>query len=178
MSADRDRWFGRAGPVTQACALALALVVLAAGPAHTAEWSNVRPGVSTLDNVRTQFGPPTQQSSQKVQGYDSVRWVYEGPQAPRGMVRVTVDFGLLTPQGYRADLARVMRLEPSPGIFTRTTVVGGWGMPQRTGKHKDADVFFYDSGLMVFFDKEGWLAQTMIFAPPQRPEKGGAPPAR
>lgn len=161
-------------------ALAIALGVLAAviGVARAAEWDAVRPGETTQAAVRTQFGEPTRVSSQKVEGYDSAQWLYEGDQAPRGMARVTVDFGLLTPQGYRAELVRVMRLEPRPGVFTRNTVIAGWGLPQRTGKDKDADVFFYESGLLVYFDKGGWLATTMIFTPPQRPGEGAAPPPR
>jgi hypothetical protein len=159
-------------------AIAVPLVMVAVGVASAAEWDNVRPGISTQDNVRTQFGAPTKQSSQKVEGYDSVHWLYEGDQAPRGMVRVTLDFGILTPQGYRAEILRVMRLEPRPGVFTRATVLAGWGSPQRVGKDKDVDVFFYESGLLVYFAKEGWVAQTMIFTPPQRPGEGGAPPPR
>jgi hypothetical protein len=162
----------------RALVMALTLVLMAVGTAAAAEWDSVRPGASTQDNVRTQFGGPSKQSSQKVEGYDSVQWLYEGPQAPRGMVRVTLDFGILTPQGYRADIVRVMRLEPRPGVFTRTTVLAGWGAPQRTGKDKDVDVFFYESGLLVYFDKVGWIAETMIFTPPQRPVEGGAPPTR
>jgi hypothetical protein len=164
--------------VTRTLAAAFGLVLAAVGAAHAADWGGVRPGTSAQSEVRTQFGQPTKVSSQKVEGYDSAQWIYEGEQAPRGMVRVTVDFGLLTPQGYRADVVRVLRLEPRPGVFTRNTVVAGWGLPQRMGKEKEADVFFYESGLLVYFDKEGWRAQTMVFTPPQRPGEGAAPPRR
>jgi hypothetical protein len=71
-----------------------------------------------------------------------------------------------------------MRLEPRSGIFPRNTVLMGWGPPQRIGKEKDQDVFFYDEGLLVYFDREGRSAETMVFTPPQRPAEGGAPRPR
>jgi hypothetical protein len=117
-------------------------------------------------------------ASQKLEGYDTAQWIYEGDQAPRGMRRVTIDFGLLTPQGYRADVVRVMRIEPRPGVFTRATVLAGWGVPQRVGKDKDADVLFYESGLIVYFEKAGERVETMIFTPPQPPAEAGALPKR
>jgi hypothetical protein len=156
----------------------LGVVLLAAGAASGAEWFSVRPGESTQDTVRTQFGPPTKQASQKVEGYDSVQWLYEGAQAPRGMVRVTVDFGILTPQGYRAAIVRQMMLEPRPGVFTRNTVVAGWGEPDVADVEGEKKVLRYRSGLFVYFDKDGWRAERMYFTPPQRPVEGGAPPKR
>jgi len=155
-----------------------ALLLSAASTVLAAEWDTVRPGESTQAVVRTQFGEPTKIASQKVEGYDTAQWLYEGAQAPRGMIRATLDFGLLTPQGYRADIVRVMRLEPRPGIFPRETVLDGWGTPERHAREKDADVFFYESGLLVYFDKDGRYAQTMIFTPPQPPAQGAAPPTR
>jgi hypothetical protein len=155
----------------------LGLVLLAAPAASGAEWFSVRPGASTQDVVRTQFGPPTKQASQKVEGYDSVQWLYEGNQAPRGMVRATVDFGILTPQGYRADIVRQMMLEPRPGVFTRNTVVAGWGEPDAADVEGGKKVLFYRSGLLVYFDKDGWRAERMYFTPPQ-PPAGGVPPPR
>ena len=165
--------------MTRLLASVSAAVVLAiASSAHAAEWGAIVPGESAQDAVRTRYGAPTRMASQKVEGYDSPQWVYEGPQAPRGFTRATFEFGILTPKGYRPELVRVIRLEPRPGIFTRTTVINGWGVPTRVGRDKEADVFFYADGLLVYFNKEGWLAETMIFTPPQRPAAAGAPPKR
>ncbi|MBM4440260.1 MAG: hypothetical protein FJ027_07555 [Candidatus Rokubacteria bacterium] len=148
--------------------LVLALALLATAVlAEAAEWQTVRPGVSGQNDVRTQFGAPTRIASQKVEGYDSPQWVYEGAQAPRGMVRVVVDFGMLTPQGYRVDVVRLMTLEPRPGIFTRKTVTEGWGEPDASDVEGDKKVLRYRSGLFVYFDKEGWVAERMYFTPPQ-----------
>lgn len=151
---------------------ALVVLLVAGGlavRAHGAEWDTIAPGRSTQEAVRARYGAPTKTVSQKAEGYDSPQWIYEAAQAPRGFVRAVFDFGLLTPSGYRADLLRAMRLEPRPGIFTRKAVLEGWGAPERFGKEKDADVFFYESGLLVYFAKDGWLAETMIFTPPQQP---------
>ena len=86
---------------------------------------------------------------------------------PRGLQRLVVDFGLLTGAGYRANVVRTMRLEPVPGVFTRDTVLIGWGTPQRAGKDGETPVFFYQDGLIVYFDKEGWVAARLLFTPPQ-----------
>ena len=86
--------------------LLLALLVLLAAPATAADWGQIKPGASTQAAVRSRYGAPTRETPQKVEGYDTVQWLYEGPQAPVGMTRMTVDFGLLTPSGYRKDVVR------------------------------------------------------------------------
>jgi len=160
--------------------LALVLLVLAGalGVAEAAEWRTIRPGESTQSAVREQFGQPTKVTSHKVEGYDSAQWIYEDTQAPTGMTRVTVDYGILTPQGYRADVVRQMLLEPHKGIFTRRAVTDGWGEPDASDVEGEAKVLRYRSGLFVYFDKEGWLAQKMYFTPPQPSVPGAAPPQR
>jgi hypothetical protein len=156
---------------------ALVLVVIPA-VAHAAEWDTIRPGTTTQEAVRAHLGQPAKVTSAKVEGYDTTEWLYEGTNAPKGAARLLISFGLLTPQGYRADVVRMLRLEPRRGVFPRNTVLMGWGPPQAVGKEKEQDVFFYDSGLLVYFDKEGRMAETMIFTPPQRPGAAGAPPPR
>jgi hypothetical protein len=130
--------------------------------------------VAVQNDVRRQFGQPTRVTSQKLEGYDTAQWLYEGEQAPRGMLKVTVDFGLLTPQGYKADVVRSMLLEPRPGIFNRETILSGWGTPDAVDKEGTTPVFKYLGGLFVYFDKEGWLAQRLFFvhmSPPAAPAK-------
>jgi hypothetical protein len=155
--------------------LAAVAALLCATVVQAAEWGTIIPGETAQEAVRARFGGPTRMASQKIDGYDSGQWIYEGTQAPAGFTRATFDFGILTPKGYRADLVRTIRLEPRPGIFTRTTVINGWGAPARLGKEKDADVFFYAEGLLVFFSKDGWLAETMVFTPPQKTADAAAP---
>ena len=161
----------------RALVLALALLVTVAG-AQAAEWDAIRPGESTQAAVRTQLGGATKVTSQKVEGYDTVQWLYEGAQAPRGMIRATIDFGLLTPQGYRADVVRQMTLEPKAGVFKRSAVLAGWGEPQVVGEEGGKKVAGWSSGLFVYFDKTGEIAERMYFTPPQPLGGGGAPPRR
>ena len=148
--------------------LALVLgLALVASVAHAAEWDTIRPGESTQEAVRAQFGQPTKVTSQKVEGYDSAQWLYDGEHAPRGIAKMTIDFGLLTPQGYRAEIVRLMELQPKPGVFTRQIVIQGWGVPQGVRTEDGVDSIFYQAGLIVRFDKGGWLVTSMSFMPSQ-----------
>jgi hypothetical protein len=136
-------------------------------PASAAGWGAIVPGQSTVAAVRAHYGEPSRAEAVKIEGYDASQWTYDGERAPQGIRRLTIEFGLLTPTGYRPDLARLIRLEPNPGIFTRMTVLNGWGWPTKSGKDGEVPVFFYQEGLVVEFDREGWLAVRMTFTPPQ-----------
>ncbi|MBI2161985.1 MAG: hypothetical protein HYU25_16680 [Candidatus Rokubacteria bacterium] len=155
--------------MSRIAALVVAWFVLLppAAPARAAEWGTIVPGTSTTDSVRAQYGQPTKSQAQQVEGYDTTQWVYEGVQAPAGIVRLTVDFGLLTAAGYKKDVVRSFRLDPKPGVFNRTLVMDGWGTPTRIGRDGEFEVFLYEHGLLVYFDKEGRIAQALIFTPPQ-----------
>lgn len=156
--------------------LALALLAPSGGPVAAAEWGTIDPGRSTMEAVRAQYGGPTRATTRKVEGYDAAQWVYEGAQAPAGIRRLTVDFGLLTPAGYRPALVRALTLEPKPGVFTRETVLTGWGEPSRVSAAGQPKSFFYESGLIVLFDAEGWQVESMLFTPPQPPPAGAGAP--
>ena len=151
----------------------LVVSLVGAPVALAAEWSTFVPGTSSMENVRARFGSPSRTTVQKQDGYDVTEWLYDGGAAPVGFTKLTVEFGLLTPLGYRPDVVRDFMLSPKPGIFNRRTVVSGWGIPDRVGRENDADVFLYEHGLVVYFGKDGWEAQVMVFTPPQ--PKGGEP---
>jgi hypothetical protein len=156
-----------------------AAAILAVGPAAgAAEWGTIMPGTSTMEAVRTRFGPASKTSTQKQEGYDAAQWSYEGTAAPPGFTRLTVEFGLLTPAGFRADLVRDFTLTPKPGIFNRKTIINGWGVPNRIGRENDLEVFLYQEGLIVYFGQDGWEAQLMVFTPPQPLSAEPAPPKR
>jgi hypothetical protein len=159
--------------------LVLALI-LVPGPATASDWGGIQPGVTTVEQVRERYGPPSKESRPKVEGYDTLTWVYEGSRAPAGTVRLTVDFGLLTPAGYKPGVVRIFTLEPKPAIFGRATVFQGWGLPDREVDNRDGTVMFtWHDGLIVMFDKAGEQATTMIFSMPQpglAPSAGPAPP--
>jgi hypothetical protein len=149
--------------------LVLALIAMQAlcGAAAGAEWGTIVPASSTMDSVRAQFGGPTRMETQKLDGYDTTSWIYEGVQAPTGMTRMVVDFGLLQAGGYQRALVRSFRLEPHPGVFTRDMILTGWGRPTGFSKEGGTDSFYYDQGLLVVFDKDAWSAVSMLFTPPQ-----------
>lgn len=132
-----------------------------------AEWGLIRPGVSTTATVRAKYGAPTRVDRQKVDNYDTENWVYEEAQAPVGVQRMTVEYGLLHEGKYRPEVVRALRLEPKPGTFNRGVVTNGWGFPDRLGRENENDIFLYREGLVVYFDASGWNAQLMVFTLPQ-----------
>jgi hypothetical protein len=153
-------------------AVVLAVLTLAAVPARASEWGTIVPASTTMDAVRAQYGGPTRTETQKVESYDTSSWIYEGAQAPVGLVRMVVDFGILQAGGFQRDVVRSFKLEPKPGVFNRKIVLAGWGAPERVGKQGDTEVFVYAQGLVVIFDKDGLQAQTLMFTPPQPLEPG------
>ena len=161
--------------------LALITVVAVLAPAlpvAAAEWGDIRPGISTTANVRAQYSTPSKSSKQKVENYDTETWIYEGPQAPAGLNRLTVEFGLVQSDKYQANVVRDFRIEPLPGGFTRTVVNLGWGQPDRMGRDGETDVFVYLEGLIVYFDDTGQNAKLMLFTVPQPRDPADEPPRR
>ncbi len=162
--------------------------------AAAAEWNGIVPGVTSADVIRARYGPPSKETKQRVDDYDTVEWTYEGERAPGGFHQMVIEFGILLPSGYSPNTVRVMRLDPRRFIFTKDMVVSGWGEPDRATTENDRDIFFYTSGLVVTFDKDGVMATSMYFtvkqpdaapaasdapAPPRpaRPAPGPAKPA-
>ncbi len=146
-------------------ALVLALVGLPLA-VSAADWSGISPGTSTRETIRERYGAPSREARQKVEGYDTAQWIYDGMRAPTGMKRMTVEFGLLTPGGFRPGVVRYFVLEPKPGVYDRRTVVNGWDFPDGVGEEGGRQVFFYKAGLKVTFDAED-NALSMIFTLPQ-----------
>lgn len=145
--------------------LPLALVTLLALPplASAADWGGIEAGVTTIEQVRERYGAPSKETRAKVEGYDTVQWVYEGPRAPAGLVRMIVDFGLLTPAGYKPNVVRVLGLEPKRHIFAREAIINGWGVPDGINTEGGRTTFFYKIGLLVTFGKDSDNAVEMKF---------------
>ena len=158
--------------------LAAAALALDVGAAAAEQWGGIEPGESTMAVVKSLRGTPTRTATQKVDGYDTEEWVYEDTKAPGGIRRLTVDFGLVTPSGYRPDLVRSLKLDPKPGAFDKESVITGWGAPAGVGKEGEVDFFFYKEGLFVYFAKDGHGVATMTFTPPQIPPPGTPLPGR
>jgi len=151
-------------------------LVAGAGSVAAEQWGGIEPGESTMTSVRRLRGEPTRKATQKVDGYDTAEWIYEEGKAPLGIHRLTVDFGLMTAGGYKAELVRSLKLEPKPGAFDRDWIVTGWGPPSGVGRDGDIDFFFYKEGLFVYFDKDGIRVASLVFTPPQLPPDQAAPP--
>jgi hypothetical protein len=158
----------------------LSLVALLAAPVAAADWGQIKPAATTQQEVRARYGAPTRETPQKIESYDVVQWVYEGARAPAGIIKMIIDFGLLTPSGYRKEVVRTFRLEPKLDIFNRKLILDGWGPPGRIGKEGDLEFFLYAEGLLVYFGKDDNEVLAMIFTPPQPlpPASAAPPPAR
>jgi hypothetical protein len=169
----------RHGPGIGPLALvALCLVALAVPPPAAAiGWGGIEPAITTLEQVRERWGPPTKETRGREEGYETVQWIYEGPAAPSGMKRMTVDFGLVRPDGYKRELVRALRLEPKPLIFGRKTVAEAFGQPDLQGIQDSVPMIVYNTGLFVFFDQQGETAVLLLFTPPLPPGGAGGAPA-
>lgn len=159
-------------------AVAVAGLLLGRAAVSAEEWGGIEPGLTTIDQVRARYGAPSKETHVKADGYDTIQWAYEEGRVPGGIQRMTVEYGLLTPQGYKQTLVRVLRLEPKPKVFGRATVIQAWGVPDGVGKQSEQDVFFYKSGLLVTFDKEGDEAVLLSFTPPQPDSPSPTAPKR
>jgi len=157
--------------VSRAGVVALAILLLATGAGGAADWGNIVPGRTTDEMVQAQYGPPTEKSQIKIEGYDTTQWVYEGARAPAGITRMVVDFGLLTPTGYKPRVVRTFRLEPKPGAFGPTSVIMGWGPPDHQDTLDGFPVMVYASGLLVYLDAERKTALSMVFTLPRAQSK-------
>lgn len=155
--------------IARALLAGLAVVGLLVAPAGASaeEWGGIEPGVTTIDQVRAHYGAPSKETRAKVEGYDTIQWIFEATRAPGGVQRLTVDYGLLTPQGFKQTVVRAFRLEPKPKIFGKSTVAQAWGAPDGIGSQNGQEVFFYKSGLVVIFNKEGTDGVLLTFTPPQ-----------
>jgi len=159
----------------------LAIAGLLAGPAGVPaeEWGGIEPGITTIDQVRARYGAPSKETRAKEQGHDTIQWVFEDARAPGGIQRLTVDYGLLTPGGFKQTVVRAFRLEPKPKVFAKNTVAQAWGPPDAIGVQNEQETFFYRSGLVVIFTKDGTDTVLMTFTPPQPdgPAPAGSTPA-
>jgi hypothetical protein len=73
----------------------LAIAGLLVGPAGAGaeEWGGIEPGVTTIEQVRARYGAPSKETRAKVEGHDTIQWIFEDARAPGGVQRLTVDYG-------------------------------------------------------------------------------------
>ncbi len=149
-------------------AVLTALVLLqGAGFACAADWGGITPAETTLEAVRARYGEPSKAEKKKIESRDVTMWTYEGARAPRGLVRMMVEFGVRQSGRYQPDVVRTFRIEPRTGVFERRHVVLAWGKPDRGGTQDGVPVMIYKSGLTVYFDKDLINAVSMWFTAPE-----------
>lgn len=164
--------------MARSAVVVLLALLAAASIAQAEQWGAIVPGESTMQTVRAQYGGPTRTSTPKIDSYTTQRWVYEGTQAPAGVQRLTIDFGLVRPSGFSPDVVRSFVLEPRPGAFDREMIIAGWGPPHGLGREGESEYFFYKEGLFVYFDTDGRRVSSMVFTPPQLPPPQKPEPRR
>jgi hypothetical protein len=145
----------------------LVAALLARGAAAET-WGGITPGVTTGPEVRTRYGSPSRERLLVEEGRTVPEWTYAGAQAPRGLDRMVISFGLLQPAGFRADLVRAVTLHPRPRIFSLQAILNGWGQPDGIGTEEATgrpSLHYGTRGLLVILDRAGEWAEVMLFAP-------------
>jgi hypothetical protein len=162
------------GAGSRIAGVALGLAVLAGAVlAGAASWGGITPGETPRRDVQARYGPPSRERMVTEDGRTAAEWTYAGEQAPRGMERMVVSFGLLRGASFVPDMVRALTLYPRPGVFRLAQITAGWGKPDAIGTDQQTGrpAFRYDAkGLLVIFDRRGEWAELLVFAP--------EPPAR
>jgi len=153
-------------------AAASALVLLAwAVLAGAAGWGGITPGQTLRREVEARYGKPSRERTVAEEGRSTAEWTYTGDQAPRGIDRMVVNFGLLKGGLFQPDVVRSLTLHTRRGVFPMKMIADGWGKPDAIGTDEQTGrpAFRYDAkGLLVILDKTGAWAEMMVFAP-ERP---------
>jgi hypothetical protein len=153
--------------------LAVLATLLVATAVSAAGWGGITPGETRQREVEARYGRPSRERSVTEGGLTGAEWAFVGDRAPRGLDRMVVGFGLVGPQGFTADLVRVLTLYPKPRVFTVASLTQGWGKPDAIGTDEQTkrSVLRYDArAILVFLDRSGEWAEVIVFAP-----EGGAP---
>ncbi len=136
--------------------------------APAATWGGITPGQTTRGEVEARYGRPTRERVVTQEGRTGSEWTYAGDQAPRGIDRMVIGFGLLGPQGLVPDLVRSLALYPRARIFSVEFLVAGWGKPDAIGTEEQTGrpSFRYDGrALFVILDHTGQWAEMLLFGP-------------
>ena len=152
-------------------ALGLALIVaLLARPGDIGaeSWGGITPGETTQASLESLYGRPSRERSMVDEGRTVVEWTYAEDRAPRGLVRMVVNYGLMSGDRFVPDAVRSVTLYPKPRVFTLRSISSGWGEPDAIGTEEASGrpSFHYRTrGLLVIFDKTGSWAELLLFGP-------------
>jgi hypothetical protein len=139
-----------------------------AGPAASADWGGIQPGLSTRQNVETLYGRPSWERTVVEEKRSLLEWTYTGERAPKGVRQMVVSFGLNSASGFREDLVRALEIHPTPGVFTVESITMTWGKPQAIGTNQETGqtMIRYDgAGLLVVMNRRGDSVEVMLFVP-------------
>ena len=169
-AAGRVRGQGRRRP-RWVLGLTLAATLLAAlGDVGAESWGGITPGETTRAGVERLYGRPSRERSMVDEGRTVAEWTYAEDRAPRGLVRMVVNYGLMSGDRFVPDAVRSVTLYPKPQVFTLRAISSGWGEPDAIGTEEASGrpSFHYRTrGLLVVFDKTGSWAELLLFGPRQ-----------
>jgi hypothetical protein len=152
-------------------ALGLALIVTLLAPPGdlgAESWGGITPGETTRAGMESLYGRPSRERSIVDEGRTVVEWTYAEDRAPRGLVRMVVNYGLMSGDRFAPDVVRSLTLYPKPHVFPLRSISTGWGEPDAIGTEEASGrpSFHYRTrGLLVVFDKTGSWAELLLFGP-------------
>ena len=152
---------------------ALGLAVIGAflvfrGDVGAESWGGITPGETTRAGVERLYGRPSRERSVVDEGRTVAEWTYAEDRAPRGLVRMVVNYGLMSGDRFVPDVVRSLTLYPKPQVFPLTAISSGWGQPDAIGTEEASGrpSFHYRTrGLLVVFDKTGSWAEMLLLGP-------------
>jgi hypothetical protein len=156
-------------PARWVLGLALIMTLLALrGDVGAESWGGITPGETTRADVERLFGRPSRERTIVDEGRTVAEWTYAEERAPRGLVRMVVNYGLMSGDRFVPDVVRSVTLYPKPQVFTLRTISTGWGEPDAIGTEEASGrpSFHYRTrGLLIVFDKTGSWAELLLFGP-------------
>ena len=167
------RWLALSGRgrVRWTLCLALSLTLLAAGGDVGAEsWGGITPGETTRAGVESLYGRPSRERTLVDEGRTVAEWTYAEERAPRGVMRMVVNYGLMSGDRFIPDVVRSVTLYAKAQVFTLPSISAGWGEPDAIGTEEASGrpSFHYRTrGLLIVFDKTGSWAEILVFGPRQ-----------
>ena len=153
--------------------LGLAIVLmflLGRGDVGGETWGGITPGETTRTALEGLYGRPSRERTLVDEGRTVSEWTYAEDRAPKGLVRMVVNYGLMVGDRFMPDIVRSVTLYPKPNVFTMPMISNGWGAPDGVGTEEATGrpSFQYRTrGLLVIFDKTGSWAEFLLFAPRQ-----------
>ena len=169
----RSRWLARAevNRVRWTLCLALSLTLLAGrGNVGAETWGGITPGATMRAEVERLYGRPSRERTMVDEGRTVAEWTYAEDRAPRGLLRMVVNYGLMSGDRFVPDVVRSVTLFPKAQVFSLTTIASGWGEPDAIGTEESSGrpSFHYRTrGLLIVFDKTGSWAEILVFGPRQ-----------